>query len=151
MAEKEYIERGALISKLEEFSEECELYGEWEDCIHREVCGYDEATIPTDQCKCFKDCSGFVELPCKVENVIDKLFSHNEIVALWWNDENERCHHFLWRGMAWKIPKRYLNMPFIKIFGTVPEKISEADTINIEIDIPRVSRTGTDAEKNKGV
>lgn len=32
MAEKEYIERGALISKLEKFSKECELYGEWEDC-----------------------------------------------------------------------------------------------------------------------
>lgn len=33
MAEKEFIERGALISELEKLSDECELHGEWEDCI----------------------------------------------------------------------------------------------------------------------
>lgn len=33
MAEKEYIERRALINDLNKFSDECEYYGEWEDCI----------------------------------------------------------------------------------------------------------------------
>lgn len=29
----EYIERGALINELNKLSDECEYYGEWEDCI----------------------------------------------------------------------------------------------------------------------
>lgn len=33
MAEKEYIERRALINELNKLSDECEYYGEWEDCI----------------------------------------------------------------------------------------------------------------------
>lgn len=73
--------------------------------------------------------------PCKVDNLIDTIISHNEIVAIWENrrNENGEYRYLLWRGMAHQIPKEYLNRLFDKIFGTVPENISEADTINIAV------------------
>jgi hypothetical protein len=36
--------------------------------------------------------------------------------------------------MAWDIPKEYKTCEFVKIFGTIPESITEADTINIEVE-----------------
>lgn len=33
MAEKEYIEREALLNAVENTMDNCEYYGEWEDCI----------------------------------------------------------------------------------------------------------------------
>lgn len=33
MAEKEYIEREALLNAVENAMDNCEYYGEWEDCI----------------------------------------------------------------------------------------------------------------------
>ena len=68
----------------------------------------------------------------QIGNAVDTLFSHNEIIALW-HEKPEVKHrsYLLWRGMAWNIPKEYKSLRLIKFFGTVPEKISEADTINI--------------------
>ena len=76
-------------------------------------------------------------IPCEVGNLIDKIFSHNEIVALWYEEPTEdvRYDKQIWRGMAWDIPKVYRECKFIKIFGTVPESIVEADTINIRIEL----------------
>lgn len=75
-----------------------------------------------------------IKLPISVENVIDKLFSHNEIVALWCKVEKDVTYHKLvWRGMAWDIPKKFKSCGFVKFFGTIPQNISQADTINIEV------------------
>ena len=77
-------------------------------------------------------------IPCEVGDLIDKVFSHNEIVALWYEEEpteDVRYDKQIWRGMAWDIPKVYKECKFIKIFGAVPESIVEADTINIRIEL----------------
>lgn len=76
-----------------------------------------------------------LRLPCKLGDIIDKIISHNETVTLMF--ETEVCsfrglQHF-WHGAAWNIPKEYLELPFVKIHGVVPDKITEADTIWIEV------------------
>ena len=77
----------------------------------------------------------FLRLPCRLGDIIDRIISHNENVTLMF--ETEVCsfrglQHF-WHGMAWNIPKEYLELPFVKIHGVVPDKITEADTIWIEV------------------
>ena len=75
-----------------------------------------------------------IELPCKLKNVIDVIFSHNEIVTLMCDgvDENgTRCHLHFWHGMAWNIPKEYLELQFVKIHGVVSDK---PDTLYVEVD-----------------
>lgn len=77
-----------------------------------------------------------------VNDVVGKLFSHNEIVALWRLKKVDNVHYLLWRGMAWDIPREYQSMPFVKVFGTIPESIMQADTINIEIDVSEPTKEG---------
>lgn len=75
-----------------------------------------------------------IELPCKLKNTIDVIFSHNEIVTLMCDgvDENGvRCCLHFWHGMAWNIPKEYLELPFVKIHGVVSDK---SDTLYVEVD-----------------
>lgn len=73
----------------------------------------------------------------KLGNAVDVLFSHNEIVALWHEQGEERgIKYLLWRGMAWDIPKQYKTMPVVRFFGTIPQNFSESDTINIIIELP---------------
>ena len=75
-----------------------------------------------------------IELPCKLKNVIDVIFSHNEIVTLMCDgvDENgTRCYLHFWHGMAWNIPKEYLELQFVKIHGVVSDK---PDTLYVEVD-----------------
>ena len=76
-----------------------------------------------------------LRFPCKLCDIIGRIISHNEVVTLMF--ETEICSfrglkHF-WHGMAWNIPKEYLELPFVKIHGVVPDKITEADTIWIEV------------------
>lgn len=72
--------------------------------------------------------------PCDVEDIIDKLFSHNERVSLWVSVKEEITYHqLIWSGMAWDIPEVFKSCYFVKIFGTIPEKITQADIINIEV------------------
>ena len=76
-----------------------------------------------------------LRLPCRLGDIIDRIISHNETVTLMF--ETEVCsfrglQHF-WHGTAWTIPKEYLELPFVKIHGVVPDKITEADTIWIEV------------------
>ena len=87
-------------------------------------------------------------IPCEVGDLIDKVFSHNEIVALWYEEPTEdvRYDKQIWRGMAWDIPKVYKECKFIKIFGTVPESIVEADTINIRIELPEPYKKEGDSD-----
>lgn len=98
-------------------------------------------------------------IPCEVKDIIDTIISHNEIVALWVEEQTEdvRYDKQIWRGMAWDIPNVYKECKFIKIFGTVPESIVEADAINIRIELneaykiesqPYKKEGGTDADSN---
>ena len=76
-----------------------------------------------------------LRLPCRLGDIIDRIISHNEIVTLMFETEVSSfrgLQHF-WHGMAWNIPKEYLELPFVKIHGVVPDKITEADTIWIEV------------------
>ena len=75
-----------------------------------------------------------IELPCKLKNVIDVIFSHNEIVTLMCDgvDKNgTRCYLHFWHGMAWNIPKEYLELQFVRIHGVVSDK---PDTLYVEVD-----------------
>lgn len=68
----------------------------------------------------------------KIREAIDLIFSHNEAVALWADEDKE---HFciVWEGMAWDMPEKYLDIDNWRIFGLIPESIDVADTINIHI------------------
>ncbi len=69
----------------------------------------------------------------KVKEAIDTLFSHNEEISLWYDKQNEEGHYSsrLWKGIAWVLPDKYKGLQMLRIFGTIPEHISEADTINL--------------------
>ena len=108
------------------------------DCLHNEACDIYAGDLNKDgaeKCVCFKDRNRFIELPCKVKNLIDTIIGHNEIVGIWERQKNKYGSYsiLLWRGMAWDIPEEYLGRTFLKIFGIAPEKIGEADTVNIEV------------------
>ena len=68
----------------------------------------------------------------KLKNAINKLFGHNEIIALWF-ETDQQYKVLLWRGEAWKLPKEYEKLRIARFFGTIPQSICEADTINILI------------------
>lgn len=96
----------------------------------------------------YKDEFGYIHTFYKVKNLIDRVIGHNEIVAIWERRKNKegRYHILLWRGMAWEIPEEYLNRTFLKIFGTVPEKIGETDTVNIAVT-PILKPTAEETEQ----
>ena len=77
-------------------------------------------------------------MPCKVGELIDTIFSHNERVAIWkeYRNGDERGCERLWQGMAHKLPCEYLNSRIVRIFGLIPETIMDADIINIIVEIP---------------
>ena len=78
-----------------------------------------------------------------VNDVVDKLFSHNEIISLWREarENGISVHKRIWYGMAWDIPEELKNCKFVKMFGIIPESIAHADIINIEVVM------GEEAEK----
>ena len=112
------------------------------NCIKEDVCKIAEDLYKEpvygmyiEDCDYFKDRNRFVELPCKVKDLIDAIISHNEIVGIWERrkDKEGRYHILLWKGMAWDIPEEYLDRTFLNIFGIVPESITEVDTVNISV------------------
>lgn len=68
----------------------------------------------------------------KLKDTIDKIFSHNEVLAIWRKDDDRRdiCE---WTGMAWQLPYHYKDVENWKIFGVIPDSIYEADKINIRV------------------
>lgn len=70
----------------------------------------------------------------QVIDAVDNLFSHNEVIALWVEDfENTGGHKLIWKGMAWALPDEFKHYILNKFLGIIPESISEADTLNIEV------------------
>ena len=112
------------------------------NCIKEDVCKIAEDFYKKpvygmyiEDCDYFKDRNRFVDVPCKVKDLIDAIISHNEIVGIWERRKSKEGRYsvLLWRGMAWDIPEEYLDRTFLKIFGTIPEKISLSDTVNIAV------------------
>lgn len=71
-----------------------------------------------------------------VEDLIGTLVDSNEIVALWeqvTDDNGVYVKQMIWKGMGHQLPGRYLSRTVKRIFGTIPENIIDADTINILI------------------
>ena len=68
----------------------------------------------------------------KLKEAIDVIFSHNELVALWKAEDKDHDIK-IWSGMAHQLPDTYLEKSGWRIFGLIPEKISEADYINIRL------------------
>lgn len=82
--------------------------------------------------------NGVIVLPCKVGDMVDKFFSHNTVIALWYDDPTDkRCSHLLWHGMAWDIPEKHMSLPFVKFMGIVAESIDKSDTLNIKVELTR--------------
>lgn len=77
-------------------------------------------------------------MPCKVADLIDVIFSHNERVGIWveYRNGDESGCALLWKGMAHELPRQHLNSRFVRIFGLIPETIMDADIINIIVEIP---------------
>ena len=71
-----------------------------------------------------------------VEDLIGTLVDSNEIIALWEQDTDDNgvyVFNMIWKGMGHELPYRYLNRTVERIFGTIPENLMDADTINIWI------------------
>lgn len=76
------------------------------------------------------------KLNITVGQATDILFSHNEIIALWYIPEKDpHMKHELYHGEAWATPKEYQDLKLIRFFGAIPEKISEGDRINILVKV----------------
>lgn len=76
-------------------------------------------------------------LPCKVKDLVDKIFSHNDIIGIWIKDDKDPHYTDLyWKGEAWKLPEVFGNLEFIAISGYVVDDITDSDTINIEARRP---------------
>lgn len=72
----------------------------------------------------------------KAGDLIDVIFSHNSIIALHEerSEEEGRPMYEAWRGMAHELPEQYKQRKFLRIFGSIPDSITRADTINILVE-----------------
>lgn len=90
-----------------------------------------------------------LRFPITVNDAVDKLFSHNELISLWTEEKEEISYHKrIWYGMAWDIPNELKKCKFVKIFGTIPQSIVHADLINIEVVLSEEAEQAL--EKMKG-
>lgn len=69
-----------------------------------------------------------------VKDLIDNIISHNEVVSVW-KPLSKQSSEEIWHGMAHAIPSHVANLTFKRIFGTIPEHITQADTINILVQV----------------
>ena len=146
-------DRDRLIELFEEIEKDpaitCPHYKTDKTCdtckytINNFMCNHTERTVD------YLLANGVIVPPCKAGDLPDKLFSHNSIIAIWVEIPKEHCSQRLWRGMAWDIPEKYKEMPFKRIFGSIPESIYEADTINILVDLTKEEAEEKLRELNK--
>ena len=70
-----------------------------------------------------------------VGELVDNVFSHNEIVGLWHKEYDEIENRFVkvlkWRGEAWSMPLEWSNKRFSRIFGTCTDDPWRSGDINI--------------------
>lgn len=105
-----------------------------------------------EQLKSYKEAEEqglLLRLPIAVNDVVDKLFSHNELISLWREVKEDTTYHKrIWYGMAWDVPSELKGCKFVKVFGTIPESIAHADIINIEVILDEEAEAAL--EKMKG-
>ena len=77
-----------------------------------------------------------IRWPCKICDAIDKLFSHNSRIQLWNNtiEDDRPIYKLLWKGMAWNIPDVLRDLKILKFEDIMPDKITDADCINLIVD-----------------
>lgn len=84
-----------------------------------------------------------------VGDMIDKVFSHNEIIALWEERKSEKGSpkYRIYKGMAHALPKEHKDRIFVRVFGTLVENVTESDVINILVTPKIVPCCNADLEK----
>ena len=77
-------------------------------------------------------------LSLKIKDLVDIIFSHNEIIELCVSVEDDDVSYSktIWRGHAHELPSELGEYDFIRIFGCVSESIYKSDTIYIECEPP---------------
>lgn len=81
-----------------------------------------------------------------VKDLIDNIISHNEVVSIW-KPLSMQSSEEIWHGMAHAMPAHIANLTFKRIFGTIPECITQADTINILVQLDAEPNKTTDISK----
>lgn len=81
-----------------------------------------------------------------VKDLIDNIISHNEVVSIW-KPLSTQSSEEIWHGMAHAMPVHIANLTFKRIFGTIPEHITQADTINILTQLDIEHNKTTDISK----
>lgn len=69
----------------------------------------------------------------RVEDIIDTIISHNNIIELY--EESKDDPHYsvrIWKGMAHRLPKHFGRYKFLSINGSICENIADSDHINIQ-------------------
>ncbi len=129
MTDKEYIERGALIAFVSKVRKN--LPKDSKDFFTR-----DEMLLNFQQYVDWQPAADVEPVVRDVSGLIDVIFSHNSIIALYEEhpEEEGRPMYEVWRGMAHELPKQYKQRKFVRIFGSIPQSIVCADTINILVE-----------------
>ena len=71
--------------------------------------------------------------PFTIGQLIDTVFSHNERVCITVADENDRHYsNSIFKGMGWEIPDTIKELKCKRIYGCIPEHISDSDVLHIE-------------------
>lgn len=74
-----------------------------------------------------------ITLPMKIKEFNDNMISHNELIALWYNDDQEFKRFYC--GEAWATPEKYLDLPMLRVFGAVADDVWRSDVINLLVEI----------------
>lgn len=90
-----------------------------------------------------------IKWPMKIKFAIDLIFSHNEIVSIWYNPEDDDLKsHRIYHGEAWAIPDEYLELKIQRIFGAISDSIYTSDAINILVRINKDTKLGLPKKSN---
>lgn len=71
--------------------------------------------------------------PFSIGQLIDVVFSHNSRVCITVEDENDRNYSkSIFQGMGWEIPDTIQELKCKRIYGCIPENITDSDVLYIE-------------------
>ena len=69
----------------------------------------------------------------KVKDLIDTVFSHNNLINLWERDFTEPHYsNLIWKGHVHEMPEQYQNYKFLEIKGMCAESTYVSDYLNVE-------------------
>lgn len=103
-------------------------------CYHNKVCKRVHDGQLNTNCPYFQDKASILTVPCEVGTAINKLFSQDEIIALWCvNSINKQQSYLLWHGVAKTIPEKYAKRQLLFFKGVLPESRFDAVTLNLQV------------------